>query len=65
MAADSKLRQELGMMRRHYDAELRKLQLQAVDYNDYQFYGTLFDRNVKWEDKKGLVPRAFFKAAGK
>jgi arylsulfatase A-like enzyme len=65
IVADSKLRQELGMMRRHYDAELRKLQLQAVDYNDYQFYGTLFDRNVKWEDKKGLVPRAFFKAAGK
>lgn len=62
---DNKLRQELGMMRRHYDAELRKLQLQAVDYNDYQFYGTLFDRNVKWEDKKGLVPRAFFKPAGK
>ncbi len=62
---DNELRQELGMLRRHYDAELRKWQTQAVAYNDYQPYGTVFDRAVKWEAKKSLVPKQFFRPAGK
>lgn len=65
LMGDNKLRQELGMMRRHYDAELRKWQTQSVAYNDYQAYGTVFNRGVKWEAKKAIVPKQFFRPAGK
>ena len=36
----------LEAMRKRYDQELAKWKRQAVDYNDYQRYGVLFDRNV-------------------
>ena len=36
----------LEAMRKRYDRELAKWKRQAVDYNDYQRYGVLFDRNV-------------------
>ena len=41
----------LGTMRQRYDRELEKWKSQAVDYNDYQRYGTLFDRNVPLSEK--------------
>ncbi len=41
----------LQQMRRRYDQELAKWKQQAVDYNDYQRYGTLFDRHISAEDK--------------
>jgi hypothetical protein len=36
----------LQEMRKRYDQELAKWKRQAVDYNDYQRYGVLFDRDV-------------------
>lgn len=39
-------------MRKRYDKELTKWKERAVDYNDYQKFGTLFDRNVSLEEKK-------------
>jgi arylsulfatase A-like enzyme len=46
--ADSMLRS----MRKKYDVELEKWKQQAVDYNNYQRYGTLFDRAIPWEEKQ-------------
>ena len=48
---------QLDSMRRRYDAEMKKYQEQVVPYNDYQRYGTLFDRNVPIEKKKDLIKR--------
>ncbi|MFC1760840.1 sulfatase [Planctomycetota bacterium] len=42
----------LGSMRGKYDAELERWKQQAVQYNNYQQYGTLFDRKLPWEQKK-------------
>lgn len=41
----------LEQMRKRYDQELAKWKQQAVDYNDYQRYGTLFDRHVPLDEK--------------
>ncbi|PAY19019.1 acetylglucosamine-6-sulfatase [Rhodopirellula sp. SM50] len=41
----------LEQMRKRYDQELAKWKQQAVDYNDYQRYGTLFDRHVPLNEK--------------
>ena len=44
----------LETMRKRYDQELAKWKRQAVDYNDYQRYGVLFDRDVPlWEKNIG------------
>ena len=45
----------LESMRRRYDQELSKWKLQAVSYNNYQRYGTLFDREISLADKKSLM----------
>jgi arylsulfatase A-like enzyme len=42
-------------MRKRYDQELAKWKRQAVDYNDYQRYATLFDRTIPLDDKKPLM----------
>ncbi|QEG43125.1 sulfatase family protein [Roseimaritima ulvae] len=41
----------LDAMRKRYDQELAKWKQQAVDYNNYQRYGTLFDRHVPIAEK--------------
>ncbi|MEO1524109.1 MAG: sulfatase [Planctomycetota bacterium] len=41
----------LRSMRERYDAALANWQAEAVDYNNYQRYGVLFDRNVPLSDK--------------
>ncbi|MFN3150299.1 sulfatase [Bremerella sp.] len=40
----------LQEMRKRYDQELSKWQREAVDYNDYQRYGTLFERELPSTD---------------
>ncbi|MFC1766249.1 sulfatase, partial [Planctomycetota bacterium] len=42
----------LGTMRGKYDAELERWKQQAVEYNNYQQYGTLFDRKLPWDQKQ-------------
>lgn len=41
----------LEKMRERYDQELRKWETHAVDYNDYQRYGNLFQRNLPQKAK--------------
>jgi arylsulfatase A-like enzyme len=45
----------LDAMRKRYDQELTQWKKQAVDYNDYQRYGTLFDRDISLADKESLM----------
>jgi arylsulfatase A-like enzyme len=47
----------LEEMRKRYDQELAKWKRQAVDYNDYQRYGVLFDRNVLLSEKNVGKPK--------
>ncbi|MDD2598537.1 MAG: sulfatase [Kiritimatiellae bacterium] len=44
----------LSSMRAKYDKELDRWKQQAVSYNNYQQYGTLFDRNLSLEMKSHL-----------
>ena len=51
LSGDPKHATALNQMREHYDQELAKWKQYAVDYNDYQRFGTLFDRNVPISQK--------------
>ena len=52
LAEDPNSKEILNDMRRRYDEELLKWKRETVNYNNYEQYGTLFDRNVPWEQKK-------------
>ena len=41
----------IKQMRQHYDKHLANWTREAVSYNGYQSYSTVFDRNVKWANK--------------
>jgi arylsulfatase A-like enzyme len=47
--------QALAEMRRAYDQRLAHWKTEAVDYNNYQPFGTIFDRNIDWSVKKKLL----------
>jgi arylsulfatase A-like enzyme len=42
----------LNSMRAKYDAELEKWKQEAVSYNNYRQYITLFDRTIPWKQKE-------------
>ncbi|MCM2369838.1 sulfatase family protein [Aporhodopirellula aestuarii] len=48
----------LETMRAKYDGELQNWKSQSVDYNDYQRFGTLFDRTIPLEMKQPLMQKA-------
>lgn len=50
--ADTSKVEALEEMRRTYDAAVAHWKSEAVDFHDYQRFGTLFDRALSWEDKK-------------
>lgn len=45
-------------MRKAYDTHLAHWKAEAVPYNKYKEYGTLFDRNISWSEKEALLGRA-------
>lgn len=49
--------ESLEAMRGRYDQELAKWKEHAVRYNNYQRYGTLFDRKIPLEEKTDLMKR--------
>ncbi len=57
LAAEPEHSTMLRQMRRHYDEELAAWKAEAVPYNDYRRYGTLFDRDAAWETKRPLCVR--------
>ena len=44
-------------MRKAYDRHLAHWKAEAVPYNNYQPYGTIFDRNAAWAEKEPLLPK--------
>jgi hypothetical protein len=54
-ALNPEYRQAMTQMRKAYDAHLTDWKAEAVPYNDYQRFGTLFDRTIDWSEKSSLV----------
>ena len=57
LADDAHSKDVLYSMRERYDVELSKWKSEAVDYNDYQRFGTLFDRNVSMSEKQSKLKK--------
>ncbi len=51
LATDPAASDKLNEMRARYDKELEKWKQEAVSYNNYQKYATVFDRSVPWQEK--------------
>jgi arylsulfatase A-like enzyme len=52
LANEANVTSKLKEMRVKYDKELEKWKNEAVHYNSYQQYVTLFDRTISWEQKE-------------
>ena len=49
---DSDAREALAEMRKTYDAAVAAWKKESVPYHSYKQYGTIFDRHVKWAEKR-------------
>ena len=49
---DTDAKPALAAMRKTYDAAVAAWKKEVVPYHGYQQYGTIFDRHVKWADKR-------------
>ncbi len=49
--ADTSKQETLEELRRTYDAAVAHWKAEAVDFHDYQRFGTLFDRHLSWDQK--------------
>jgi arylsulfatase A-like enzyme len=47
----------MQQMRKAYDQHLSHWKAEAVPYNNYKPYGTIFDRNTPWAEKELLLPK--------
>ncbi|MDF7799575.1 sulfatase [Pontiellaceae bacterium B1224] len=45
----------MQQMRKTYDQQLESWKAEGVTYNNYQPYGTLFDRNIDWAEKEPML----------
>ncbi|WP_430931223.1 sulfatase family protein [Saccharicrinis sp. 156] len=52
LSKDPESEYALKDMRKKYDSILKHWKKEAVSYNNYQQYVTLFDRSIPWEQKK-------------
>jgi arylsulfatase A-like enzyme len=55
-AANPEYSAAIEAMRKLYDTQVVDWKATAVPYNNYQEYGTIFDRNVPWDKKASLYP---------
>ncbi len=46
----------LNAMRKKYDEHIARWNADSVRFNNYQQYGTIFDRNIDWNQKADLYP---------
>ncbi len=51
-------KKSLNEMRKHYDQAVSKWKNEAVKFNDYERFATIFDRNTSWSEKSHLVKGA-------
>ncbi len=52
LSSDPESRPQLLAMRRAYDRELENWNEKAVPYHGYRRFGTIFDRNLSWPEKR-------------
>ncbi len=57
LANDKAALPKLREMRARYDEAVQHWRENAVDYNDYQRYGDIFDRQIPWSKKASLMNR--------
>ena len=57
LAGDPEYDPVMEEMRRKYDEELGRWKQHVVSYNEYERFGTLFDRTVPWSTKADLLER--------
>jgi len=57
LAQDPEYATPLAAMRARYDKELSLWKKNAVPYNNYQKFGTLFDRTIPWEKKLSQIKK--------
>ncbi|MDQ8197903.1 sulfatase [Pelagicoccus enzymogenes] len=57
LSRNPEYRSDLKSMRELYDQELAAWKRESVEYNNYQPYGTIFDREVPWSKKRLLFER--------
>ena len=65
LADAEEMRPVLEQMRKKYDAQVKQWVDQSVNYNGYQEYGTLFDRNIPWDTKAEVLATQSSKKASK
>lgn len=58
LAENKRYRKVLKKMRVYYDEQMVILKNEGVDYNNYGWYKTYFDRNVAWADKEPILMKA-------
>jgi len=54
-ALNPEYQQAMEQMRKAYDGHLANWKAEAVPYNDYERFGTIFDRSIGWDEKSSLV----------
>lgn len=54
-AGNSDYFKDLDRMRKAYDGYVKAWDREAVGYNNYERFATVFDRNTAWQDKRELV----------
>lgn len=55
LAKERTFQDDLLRMRRLYDSAVDHWKKQCVPFHDYEQFGTIFDRNVDWNDKAKLI----------
>jgi len=57
VVGDTDAKEALSKMRQAYDEAVNHWKKNSVPYHGYVQYGAIFDRNVKWADKREVLLR--------
>jgi arylsulfatase A-like enzyme len=57
LAGDPQYAEVMNDMRARYDRELERWRENVVSYNEYEKFGTLFDRHTPWAQKAPLIQK--------
>ena len=58
LASSPEHQHKLEEMRKHYDQQVAHWKANSINYNDYENYAIIFDRQVAWQDKKDLYAKS-------
>jgi arylsulfatase A-like enzyme len=49
--------EKMAELQAEYDRQIATWKREAVEYNNYRGFGTLFDRNASWEEKVSVLKK--------